>query len=461
MNKINEKYSNIKDFFRENFKENYDKTKNFLKKNYKVGLYAGILTASGFFAGCEEGFWETNFIEKNTKKILERKEAIEERYRQESGIRIIDEPGQLEKPVITKNLDKTYTLFYRGQFTEASKLEKIIKEQVEDAIVSQAEKTNQLVVRLKDENQVNYVEGLLNKIDNMPSQVLLKLNIYNDYGDWTRDFAAHLGVSFGSNGTIGIDSSYPGASTRVGGRADIGTKYGIEFNDGFKIKAILDVLESLGFVDQIYQTTLLVSNRGKGVLNEEEKLPIPTYVVAGQNVVQTYQLESVKSFFEATPIIYDNGLVELSFKAGIGSSKRPEGPIQWPVPTKDEVGIDSVYLRVGQPLLVAGKLNNLEVGVKRKDPILPFLKSKDWEKRVSRIWYEITPLRVIYTKEPEKLPEEIKLKVTRPKEIFESNVPDFRSNITPYFEKPKEIFEPNVPAINFGVSAFDVNDANN
>ena len=151
MNKINEKYSNIKDFFR----ENYDKTKNFLKKNYKIGLYAGILTASGFFAGCEEGFWETNFIEKNTKKILERKEAIEERYRQESGIRIIEEPGQLEKPVITKNLDKTYTLFYRGQFTEASRLEKIIKEQVKDAVVSQAEKTNQLVVRLKDENQVS------------------------------------------------------------------------------------------------------------------------------------------------------------------------------------------------------------------------------------------------------------------------------------------------------------------
>ncbi len=91
----------------------------------------------------------------------------------------------------------------------------------------------------------------------------------------------------------------PGASERVRARADMGTTWGTEIDtSAFTMKATLDVLESYGYVKHLYQTDILLSNGKKGSLSEEEKLPIPSYVLAGRDLVQTYSLESVKSNFE-------------------------------------------------------------------------------------------------------------------------------------------------------------------
>lgn len=355
-------------------------------------------------SGCGGSFWKTDFIEQNTEEVFKRRESIEQRYKKDSGVEILKHPKKLKKPTITKNPDNTYTLFYECQFIEGSKLEKIVQEQVEGATISSASGTNQLIVKVKEESDISYLMKLLNKTDKMPSQVLLKLNIYNDYGDHTQDFATHLEFLRDKPGfTSSATADYPGASIRVKGREDIGTKYGFGYEDStFTMKAILDVLESKGYVKHLYQTEMLLSNGEKGSLEGKETLPIPNWIVAGQTVVQTYELIDIRSFFEATPTIYEDGLVQLSFTAGIGSSKRPEGPIQWPVPVTDQVTISNVYLRVGQPFFVAGKVNELEVGVVRKDPILFFFpRGKDWEKRVSRVYYEVTPFRVRYYIEEE------------------------------------------------------------
>ena len=418
-----------------------------MKKEFRsylrMGLVRMVLAGVSIFGGCSGDFWKTDFIGENTKEVFERKQSLELQYQKESGIEMFDHPKSRRRPTITKNPDNSCTLFYECQFIEGVKLEKIVKEQIKDATTSLAEGTNQLIIKVNEESQLDYLGKLLEKSDKMPSQVLLKLNVYNDYGDHTQDFTTRFDFfKTGPELTSSTTSYLPGAETRIDKRAELGTKYGLGYEGkNFTIKAVLDVLESKGYVKHLYQTELLLSNGETGSLTEKENLPIPEFVVTGNNVVQTYKLQEIKSFFEATPVIYEDGLVKISFTAGIGSAKRPEGVIQWQVPVSDEVTISNVYLRVGEPFLVAGKANELEVAVRRKDPLLFFLNSKDWEKRVVRTYYEVTPYRIRYFKEeePERLTYDI--------EILEGNL------LGDSIPEPNEltlepVSEPNQPVIN-------------
>lgn len=362
------------------------------RRNFEKIVLASLAT---IITGCGD-FYKTDFIKDNTQEIIKTREDLIKRYQEESGVDIKTHPERKEMPVLTVNPDKTYTLFYRAEFTETAALEKIVKEQIKDATVSTSPSINQLIINIKNESQISYLEELLNNSDRLPPQVLVKFSVSSDFGDKAQDYASELNMTISSLGkefgAFTAESILPGAESRVRARASMGTKWGAEIDtDVFNMKAILDVLESHGYVKHLYQTTVLLLNNMKGGLTEEEKLPIPAYVLAGRDLVQTYNLESVKSFFEATPVIYDNGLVKLSFKAAIGSSKRPEAKVNFQVPVSDGISNDGVYLRIGQPFLVAGKVNDMEIGITRRDAMLPWPSSKDFERRKTRIWYEITP----------------------------------------------------------------------
>jgi len=292
-------------------------------------------------------------------------------------------------------------LFYQVEFADTASLEKLVKEQIKDASISAFPSINQLVVNLKNKSQLSYLEELLRNADKLPPQVLLRFSASSDFGDKTQDYASQLNMRIhttsGDIGAVTSDSILPGASERLRARANMGTTLGTEIDtSAFTLKAALDVLESYGYVQHLYQTDILLSNGKKGSLGDDEKLPIPSYVLAGRDIVQTYTLETVKSSFEGTAVIYDSGIINLSFKAGLGSAKRPEARVNFQVPVHDEVSSEGVYLKIGQPFLVAGKLNDLEIGIRRRDAILPWWPTgKDYERKVVRMWYEITPLSVI------------------------------------------------------------------
>ena len=362
----------------------------------------------------KDSFWRTEFIEKNAHEIIERRENIIEKYKKECGIEIYKNPERKEESLLVINPDNTHTLFYRVEFVNINEVENIIKEQIKEAIVSKSLEIDKLIITLPDDSKIGSLEKILAETDIKSAQVLLEYSLKTEYGDWTQDFAAYFDIAFGNlNDVFGsVKSQFPGAAARVKGREDIGAVYGLKTNtSSVNIKATLDFLESKGFVKQRYKTSILLSNKKKGSLSEEEKLPIPAYIITGNQTVQTFDLEPIRSFFEATPEkIYENGLIELSFKAGMGSSKRPEGPLQYPIPVKEEIEMNGISLRIGEPFIVAGKANELEVGVRRKDPIFPWLfGSKDYEKRTVRTWYELTPYRVIYYEEdkPRKIIDKI------------------------------------------------------
>ena len=359
-------------------------------------LAAGLAVLVG---GCGE-FFKTSFIKDKSTEIINRQDELIKKYREESGIELKTHPQRKEESFFTVNEDNTYTLFYQVEFADTVSLEKLVKEQIKDASISAFPSINQLVVNLKNKSQLSYLEELLGNADRLPPQVLLRFSASSDFGDKAQDYASVLNMRLqttsGDLGAITSDSILPGASERLRARADMGTIWGTEIDtSAFTLKAALDVLESYGYVQHLYQTDILLSNGKKGNLSEDEKLPIPSYVLAGRDIVQTYTLETVKSSFEGTAVIYDSGIINLSFKAGLGSAKRPEARVNFQVPVHDEVSSDGVYLKIGQPFLVAGKLNDLEIGIRRRDAILPWWPTgKDYEKRVVRMWYEVTPLSV-------------------------------------------------------------------
>ena len=367
----------------------------------KLGLRITFTIAVAALAGGCGDFFRTDFIKDKSTEIINRQEDLIKKYKDESAVELQIHPPRQEESFFTINEDGTYTLFYRVEFADTAALEKLVKEQVKDATISSSPSINQLVVTLKNKSQLSYLEELLGNSDRLPPQVLLRFSASSDFGDKAQDYASTLNMSLqttgGDFGAVTADSILPGASTRIRARGDMGSVWGTELDtSAFTMKATLDVLESYGFVQHLYQTDILLSNGKKGSLSEDEKLPIPSYVLKGNDLVQTYTLESVKSNFEGTAVIYDSGIINLSFQAGLGSAKRPEARVDFQVPVHDEVSSEGVYLKIGQPFLVAGKLNDMEVGTRRKDAILPWWPtSKDYEKRVVRMWYEITPLSVV------------------------------------------------------------------
>ena len=371
------------------------------KATYKISLRIILAIWLAWLVGGCGDFYKTNFIKDKATEIINRQEELVKKYKEESGVELKTHPQRKEESYFTINEDKTYTLFYNVEFADTASLAKLVKEQVKDASVSSSPSINQLVINIKNKSQLSYLEELLGNADRLPPQVLLRFSASSDFGDKAQDYASKLEMSLqttgGDYGAVTSDSILPGASERLRARANMGTTWGTEIDtSAFTMKATLDVLESYGYVQHLYQTDILLSNGRKGNLSEDEKLPIPSYVLAGRDLVQTYTLESVKSNFEGTAVIYDSGIINLSFKAGLGSAKRPEAKVDFQVPVHDEVSSEGVYLKIGQPFLVAGKLNDMEIGIRRRDAILPWWPTgKDYERRVVRMWYEITPLSVV------------------------------------------------------------------
>jgi hypothetical protein len=369
-----------------------------LLRTFLAGITAELAMVVG---GCGD-FFRTDFIKEKASEIISREDDLIKKYKEESGIELQTHPQRKLESFFTIDENNTYTLYYQVEFVDIASLEKLLKEQYKDATISSLPGINQLVVNIKNKAQLSSLEELLGNSDRLPPQVLLRFSASSDFGDKAQDYASQLNMRLettgGDLGAITSDSILPGASERLRARANMGTTWGTEIDtSAFTMKAALDVLESYGYVQHLYQTNILLSNGKKGGLSEEEKLPIPSYVLAGRDIVQTYVLEPVKSNFEGMAIIYDSGMVNLTFKASLGSAKRPEArKADFQVPVHDEILSEGVYLRIGQPFLVAGKLNDMEIGIRRRDTILPWWPTgKDYEKRVVRMWYEITPLSVI------------------------------------------------------------------
>ncbi len=416
--------------------------RRFLEK----GLATGVATGLVGLGGCSE-FYRTDQIRKTAEeltkegdgfgdeivdkrrmfldKIIESDEELVKKtkeYKKEL-IREFLESGTKELPHLPRNNealvsvigDGSYTVTYEAEFTSSASIKTALEEQLKDSSkdpkvkVTNPVNSRQLIITTRDQYDIQRTGVILGSIDRLPPQILLKFKATADFGDKAQNLATKLQLELrtdtGDLGLINDNAKFLGAEERIRAAADMGAVWGGQVGTSlFDMKAMIKTMETWGYSRNIFETYLLLADGREGSLSGTEKLPIPEQVLQGLNSVITQKMEDIKSDFKGTAT-KRNMLVELTAIAGVGNAKRPD--IKRPdflVPARDEVSIQGVYLPMGIPYIIGGKLTEMEIGVYRRDPILQFLSgSKDSEKRRTRIRYEMTAYKVADWTNPPKV----------------------------------------------------------
>jgi len=389
--------------------------RGFLKTSGAAGL--AMLVGGGLVGGCNSEFYRTDFIRKKADEIIKTRDELIRKYLEESGTKELEHPKRKKESWVRVNEDQTYTLTYEVEFADTASLKTLVEEQIngpkkeaeKKALISALPDTNKLIITIKERTDLSRLETILGDADQLPPQILLKFSATADFGDRAQDYATELSMEFkttgGDLGAITDNAQFPGAAERVRTRVDMGARWGAQIDTSvFDMKAVLDTLESWGYARHVFETYILLSNGQEGALSGEEKLPIPEQVLQGLNSVITQKLELSKSESKATAFVRGE-MVDLSLTATVSSSKRPD--IRKPdflVPVSDTISIKHVYAPMRVPIIIGGKLIEMEVGMLRRDALLRGLSSsKDYEKSLTRVYYEITPYGVVKYGKPDRL----------------------------------------------------------
>ena len=329
---------------------------------------------------------------------------------------------------------KEFKLFYFCQHLLAAELEAIVHKQfatlifnqkgestaMKDYTVSSIATTNQLVVRCPTRNDVEAVLELLQQVDIPPIQVKISCLISEVYADKTLDWETSLsieqlfgeqfwagpgGLPFGKsvmellNETGAISPAFPGASLRELARGRMGLQVGY-WKTG-KYMALVDILESQGYLKILMNPTLEVVNGKTAKVSQSQRVPVDKIYLTG-TLSQFYETKTewadIIDSLEITPYVFADGYIGLETTITIGSKLTPEGVKQLPIVTKKEITNKENRIRPGESLIIGGLRKSEKRDVIRglpflKDiPILGILFSgRDFEERAVETVFILTP----------------------------------------------------------------------
>jgi Flp pilus assembly secretin CpaC len=422
------------------------------KTSYRQ-IFIGILAivAVSLFGGCED-----SFIGKpaslQSQKILDDLGKIE--TASEPNITI---PEVYKKPskIVEQSVNgKTeWKLFYFCQYHISNELKEIVNEQfatelfdqkgkstaLPDYTVSSNPATNQLIVRCPAKEDVDSVLALLQEVDVPPIQVKINCLVSEVYADKTIDHSTTLmiqellgediwvapaGQPFGT----AIDQlltepdtlpAFPGASLREIARAKMGLKVGYWKTD--KYMALVDLLESQGYLKILMNPTLEVVNGKKAKVIKSEHVPlqkITSILPVGESVVTEHtEFIDVVDSLEITPHVFADGTVGLQTNIILGSKLTPEGVKQLPIVTKKEINNEENRIRRGESLVIGGIRKTEKRDVIRGIPVLKdipvvgvLFSGRDFEERVVETIFILTPTISTGGIPKQEMVEEIKRK---------------------------------------------------
>jgi Flp pilus assembly secretin CpaC len=358
------------------------------------------------------------------------------------GIRPVAEPN-ISVPQVYKEAPKIreqvvggkseFKLFYFCNYHTSEDLRQVVNDQFAtmifdekgkstrqaDYTVSSVAATNQLIVRCPYREDVEAVLELLYNVDVPPTQVKIDCIISEVYADKTLDWSTTIAIQelFGEQisagpsgqffGSAVIDllkdpsllAAFPGASIRELGRARMGLQIGYASE---KYGALVDILESQGYLKILMNPTLEVVNGKMAKVSSSQKVPLQqTYLtggVAGQWVESRMEYENVVDSLEITPHVFGDGYIGLETSILLGSKLTPEGVKQLPIITKKEINNKENRIRQGESLVIGGIRKSEKRDVIRG---LPFLKDipiigilfsgRDFEERVVETIFILTP----------------------------------------------------------------------
>lgn len=325
-----------------------------------------------------------------------------------------------------------FKLFYFCRHLSAAELEAIIYKQyatklfnkkaqsttLKDYTVSSVGLTNQLIVRCPTREDVEAVLETLELVDIPPIQVKISCLISEVYADKTLDWETTTAIQnlFGESITampsampFGKDvvqwltesdplAAFPGASMREFGRAKMGLNIGYMSD---KFTAVVDILESQGYLKILMNPTLEVINGKTAKVSSSQRVPIDkTYVIYdySRTTQSSTEYADIIDSLEITPHVFANGYIGLDTRIIIGSKLTPEGIKQIPIVTKKEITNKETRIRPGESLIIGGLRKS-----ERRDVIrgVPFLKDipligmlfsgRDFEERAVETIFILTP----------------------------------------------------------------------
>jgi len=330
-----------------------------------------------------------------------------------------------------------WKLFYFCRYHTSDELKKIIHEQfatkvfdekgksvsVVDYTVSSNPATNQLIVRCPTREDIDAVLETLNQVDVKPIQVKIDCLISEVYADMTFDRETTIaidnllgesvtmkpaGTAFGADvQQLVQDDAYlpafPGASLREVARSRMGLNIGYlsAGKAGHTFTALIDMLESRGYLKILMNPTLEVVNGGTAKVLSSQKVPIDQTTMRStiSDYLETSTVyEDVVDSLEVTAHVYADGYIGLETSILLGSKNTPEGVKQIPIITKKQIDNKQNRIRQGESLIIGGIRKNEEFAVVRgvlilKDiPLLGFLfSSEDTEQRAVETIFILTP----------------------------------------------------------------------
>jgi len=380
-----------------------------------------------------------------------------------------------------------WKLFYFCRYQSSDELKNIINEQfttklidpkgketkVPDYIVSSNPATNQLIARCPTREEAEAVLETLNQVDVTPIQVKIDCLISEIYADFTFDRETTVAIQnlFGENvalkpgGTaFGADvqqlieddeylAAFPGASLRELVRSRMGLKIGYS-SDDHEFTALVDLLESRGFLKILMNPTLEIVNGKKAIVQSSQHVPlqkVTTYIPTNGEYIPKNETEYVDVIdsLEITPHVFADGYIGLETSILLGAKNTPDGVKQVPILTKKQIDSKENRIRPGESLIIGGIRKTEKFGVARgvpflKDiPLIGFLFSgEDIEQRAVETVFILTPTISTNGRVREEVMAEIKRKhdpTTAKSDLDELITDPFGINARERAQEQKEI----------------------
>lgn len=328
-------------------------------------------------------------------------------------------PEIYTQPPTRINIAGGVKLFYFTLHHPAGELAALITEQLGHKVVPHAS-TNQVVIHCPDDASADKVLEYLKLVDVPPIQVNIDCLILERFGDVTMDWETSImienflgeGVTFGEQrGTFNnagvltdLDPAFPGAALREEARATFGLEFGYWIDEnipGHQVRAVIDVLESRGYLKILLNPTLETINGKTASVSISDYASYETIETGRGGTSDLFsktQYEWIADSLKVTPSVFADGFVGLNTEIKVGSRSKPEGVTQKAIITERSIKVAENRIEPGHSLIIGGMRKAEKRSVVRgvpffKDlPLLgPLFSSKDFEEKGTEIIFILTP----------------------------------------------------------------------
>ena len=350
-----------------------------------------------------------NFFEKKTTEIQTRRMLRELEQPREIPSLKNPLPEMYRSDPTRVKVGEGVKLFYFTKHHSVATLSGLVTTQLGNQVSSNAA-TNQLIINCANDDNADTVLDYLEQVDVPPIQVNIDCMVVEQFADVTFDWETTLVVDnlLGESITLGGKTdakgnylpTFPGAALREGARREFGLNVGYSDLTGNKIEAIVDLLESRGYLKILMNPQIETVNGQKAKIVSRENVPLQKIIfLPGQlTPFETTEYQWVEDVLEVTPSVYADGSIGLKTNVKIGSRSKPEGVIQVSVITERNIEVAENRIKPGDSLIIAGLRKSEKRSVIRGVPFMKDLplvgilfSSKDFEERATEIIFILTP----------------------------------------------------------------------